>query len=479
MIDLIRPQDVSVNEELTADGGEPSLRRGWLAGLAANPAAPPEVLGRLLAAHPLPDRGGWLAERPLPPAVLEAALAHPAAQVRRRLADNPHLTAEELARLAYDRDRLVRRACAVAAADRGVRLPVDALAALAGDRDTVNRCRALSCPGLPGGLLVRLARDAAPVVRAAAVTRRSWPLLPEEVRTALRADRDPAVRTAVLLARQTERPLPRTLAEYIAESDPRRRERAAAGAPIERRLGEWLLYDDDPWIRRAAAGNPHLPTDLALTLADDPAEQVRLAVSLRADLTEEQRAAIAIPSPDGPHPVLAWVAARHGDPVRMRALAGSAHPLVRRSVAAAPELPAEVAAALAEDPDPLVRIALAESCDRAPHGLLVELFAAGPEYDGLAGRPGFALAGLAGLAGDPQARRRLAALHDPLIASERVARLTGDPDPAVADAAVRHPRLPLPVLRHLLASEHAPSAAANPGLPVDVMHCLLDLSGAP
>ncbi|GAA4876397.1 hypothetical protein [Kitasatospora terrestris] len=464
-----------------AAGGEAALRLAWPTGLAANPAAPAAVLDRLLAAERRPDEDRWLSARALPAGTVEAALAHPAPAVRRRLADNPHLPPALLGRLALDRDRTVRRACALAAAERQVVLPVEALAALAGDRDANNRRLVPACPGLPADLRAALARDPQPAVRAAAITREGWPQLPAGLRHELTADRDPVVRAAVRLARRTERPLPRTLAEYIAESDPRRRERAAARAPIERRLGEWLRYDDDPWIRTAVAGNPHLPTDLALALAVDPVEQVRLAVSVRPDLTEPQRAAIRISVPDGRTAAPAWVTARHGDPVALAELAASAHPLLRRGAAAAPGLPAEAVRALAADPDPGVRLALAEHCPDAPHELLVELYAGGRgrAHDALAERPNFARPGLARFAGHPDARLRLAALRDPQVAPELVERLTADPDRAVARAAARHPRLPLPALRRLLASELAEAAAANPALPLELMHCLLDLSDVP
>ncbi|OKJ14009.1 hypothetical protein AMK19_11770 [Kitasatospora sp. CB01950] len=454
---------------------DPPPGREWLAGLAANPAAPPEVLRRLLDDTAEGDGAGWLARRPeLPDGVLEAALGHPDWRVRAALAERPALDPAVLTALAADRDRRVRRAAASAA--HRVPLPESVLAALAADRDPDTRRRVPGAPGLPVELLVRLAQDGSPPVRAAAVAANSWCRLPPRVRTALRADRDPAVRAAVQRALRVERPLPVTLAGYIAESDPVRRERTAAGAALERALGEWLVLDDDPRIRRAAAGNPRLPTDLALALAADPDAAVRLAVSLRPDLTEEQRSAVD----HGASEVsaeLPWVAERAGDPAELVRLARSGHPLVRRAVAALRHLPGEAVAVLAEDPEPSVRLALAVHCADAPGELLRSVYAELLGPSSLPGLERFAAPGLARWAERPEPALRLAALRDPELAPEVLARLAEDPDASVARAAAGDPRLPLEVLLGLLESGARPgAAAANPALPVGFMLRLLDLA---
>ncbi|WP_099897147.1 hypothetical protein [Streptomyces sp. TLI_171] len=421
---------------------------------------------------------GWLARRPdLPCRAFEAALAHPDWSVRGALAERPNLPVQVLSKLARDRDRRVRRTAASAA--HRVGLPPAVLADLAADRDPDTRRRVPGCAGVPAELLVNLAQDTSPLVRAAAVRADSWPVLPPQVRTALRADRDPAVRSAVQRALRVERPLPVTLAGYIAESDPVRRERTAAGAVLERALGEWLVLDDDPRIRCAVAGNPRLPTDLALELAADPHEEVRLAVSLRPDLTEPQRSAVDYRLPDASAPELPWVAERAGDPAELRRLARSAHPLVRRAVATLERLPGDVVALLAEDPELTVRLALAEHCADAPGELLRAVYAdlLGPAS--LLDSPRFAAPGLARWAESAEPALRLAALGDPELAPEVLVTLAQDADPVVARAAAGDPRLPLAVLLGLLERGARPAAAAaNPALPVPFMHRLLDLAAS-
>ncbi|MFJ5927440.1 hypothetical protein ACIQF6_33095 [Kitasatospora sp. NPDC092948] len=472
MLDLSAHQPAAVWRPLSG----PPPGREWRAGLAANPAAPSEVLVRLL--NDTADGAGasWLARRPeLPGCVRETALRHPHWWVRAALAERPELEPPVLAVLAADRERRVRRAAASAA--HRVPLPEQVLAALAGDRDPDTRRRVPGCAGLPEELLVYLAQDGSALVRAAAVGAESWARLPARVRTALRADRDPAVRAAVQRALRVERPLPVTLAGYIAESDPVRRERTAAGAALERALGEWLVLDDDPRIRRAAAGNPQLPTDLALALAVDPDAAVRLAVSLRPDLTEQQRSAVDFGTSDAAPPELPWVAERQGDPAELLRLARSAHPLVRRAVAALEHLPGEVVALLAKDSEPVVRLALAEHCADAPGELLRSVYAELLGPSSLPALERFAAPGLAGWAERPEAALRLAALRDPELAPEVLARLAEDPDEAVARAAAGDPRLPLEVLLGLLEPDARPGvAAANPALPAEFMLRLLDLA---
>ncbi|WP_167346437.1 hypothetical protein [Kitasatospora phosalacinea] len=468
MLDLSADQSAARWRPLSG----PPPARAWRSGLAANPGAPAEVLGRLLEDGAEP---GWLARRPeLPAPVLEAARQHPQWTVRAALAERPGLPAPVLAALAGDRERRVRRAAASAA--HRTALPPAALAELAADRDPDTRRRVPGCAGLPPELLVELAQDTSPLVRAAAVRADSWSRLPPRVRTSLRADRDPAVRAAVRRALRVERELPVSLAGYIAESDPARRERTAASAPLDRALGEWLVLDDDPRIRAAAAGNPHLPTDLALALAADPHESVRLAVSLRADLTEEQRSAVAYRLPDVP-PELPWVARRAGDPAELLRLARSSHPLVRCAVASLERLPAEVVAVLAADVELMVRLALAEHCADAPGELLRSVYEQLLGPASLVADDRFAAPGLARWARRAEPALRLAALRDPAPEPEVLAALAADADPVVARAAAGDPRLPLRALLGALEPGAQPeAAAANPALPVPFMHRLLELS---
>ena len=76
----------------------------WLRGVAANLAAPSEVLLRLLTTR---ARAVWTIlceERDLPADVVEAVIAHPERAVRRGFARNGHAAVEQRGRLVCDPD---------------------------------------------------------------------------------------------------------------------------------------------------------------------------------------------------------------------------------------------------------------------------------------------------------------------------------------------------------------------------------------
>ncbi|MEU0561522.1 hypothetical protein [Dactylosporangium sp. NPDC006015] len=103
--------------------------------------------------------------------------------------------------------------------------------------------------------------------------------------------------------------------------------------PLTRAAAETMVAADRPYIREQAAAHPDLPVDLVERLAADPDHGVRLAVSMRPELTEEQRAVIGyrIGPEDRIQPAV-W--ARHTrDPEVQRRCATSAHIGLRRSVA--------------------------------------------------------------------------------------------------------------------------------------------------
>ncbi|MEU6315961.1 hypothetical protein [Streptomyces sp. NPDC047014] len=130
---------------------------------------------------------------------------------------------------------------------------------------------------------------------------------------------------------------------------------AAYRARLDADLAVHLVSHDDDSLRRGAACNPHVPTALALTLTTDPEAPVRFALSLRADISEEQRSAVDYTVPEGRHEAAALVQERFGDPDALRELAASSHVLLRRAVTCAPELPADVVERLAADEDYFVR----------------------------------------------------------------------------------------------------------------------------
>ncbi|MDI2132072.1 hypothetical protein [Yinghuangia seranimata] len=86
--------------------------------------------------------------------------------------------------------------------------------------------------------------------------------------------------------------------------------------------------------------------------------------------------------------------------------------------------------------------------------------------------------GLARYLDHPRPYARLAAVEDPAVGGPALAALLRDQSPTVRRAVRRERRLPWPYLRPLLET-HPEDAAANPGLPPEVMHRLLDISGLP
>ncbi|MEV7813484.1 hypothetical protein AB0P05_22540 [Streptomyces flaveolus] len=289
--------------------------------------------------------------------------------------------------------------------------------------------------------------------------------------------------------------------------DPRRaleRCRLAPGLEAE------LVRDGEAEVRRALAANPGLGAHGVAVLAEDPQGDIRSAVALRPDLTEEQRAAVRHDfDPTTMSRTLPWVEELHGDADAMRRLAASSHPLVRRSVARARRLPPDVVARLARDGDRVVRLFLAESCEDAPADMLLEVWrwwdGSFSHPDRPRGHPNFPRAGLLSYIADPSGRMRRLALDDPKSTPAHVARLARDPEaevrrraaedprlsPAdavrllndpeahVRDTAVRNPRLPARILAGLLHDrDTACAAVTNPAIPVSVLHRILTAAAA-
>lgn len=469
----------------------------WAEGIGSNPAAPDELLIRLLDVAE-----GFLHDCDRP-AVLDAAVAHPDPQVRSRPADTfrPKLTSDQWLRMVRAEPSPSRqvfwaeRACAW-----GVELPEDLYDdLLAGP----SRAQAAELPGLPAHHLPSLAADADPRVRATACAR--WEDLTAPLRARLLDDTDDAVRTAALLAHHNGVPMPRDV--FAALPEPRR---ALEQCCLSPELEAELVRDGDVEVRRALAANPRLSAHSVAVLAEDPYDDIRSAAALRPDLNEEQRAAVRYDfDPTLMSRTLPWVERLHGDADAMRRLAVSSHPLIRRSVARARHLPPDVVERLARDEDRTVRLFLAESCDDAPAEMLLDVWR---WWDGSFSYPGrprshpnFPRTGLLRYAGNPGGRMRRLALDDPESTPADVARLARDPEAEVrrraaedarlspADAvrllndpadyvrwtAIRNPQLPARVLAGLLHDrDTACAAVTNPAIPVPVLHRLLAAAAA-
>lgn len=233
----------------------------------------------------------------------------------------------------------------------------------------------------------------------------------------------------------------------------------------------------------------------------------------RPPANPEEIAAMVAALPDAaagtPTNAVWWIAALHADGAVMRRLASSPNRRIRRSVARAQHLPPDVVELLAHDEDSLVRRCLAESCDDAPPGLLLEEWRRRPGNFWHPGRPrdhpDFPRDGLLRFAGDQQPHMRLLALDDPASSVALVERFSRDPDDQVrgraasdqrlpAGAAVRltddvslsvrcavleNPVLPPEVLASMLLDERrAVFAAGNPAIPRAIMHRMTALAAA-
>ncbi|MEU6143997.1 hypothetical protein ABZ848_27050 [Streptomyces sp. NPDC047081] len=467
-----------------------ALLKEWADGLVGNPRAPEDVRFGLLG------KSRRLLQNPLPPALLEAAIVHPDWEVRETVAEFQPLTPEQWARLILggqgERQRWI---LTMVACHRRDEVAEDACRELAADPSIRIRAEAARLRGLPADAAVELAADPESTVRTAACPV-AWPHLDPARRQALLADGEREVRLAALREHHKAHPLP--LETFTAEAlgtGP------LATYPLERELAEHLARNGDRHERGALGGNPHLPPDLVALLAEDPEPGVRWAVSVRADLTEEQRAAVSVEFDESVHHrELDWVVALHDDPEAMRRLAASSHPVVRRSVARAPRLPSDVVERLARDEDRIVHLFLAESCDDAPADMLLSVWqwwtGSFSFPDRPRGHPDFPREGLLRYADDPNPRMRQLALDDPESTLELVERMSRDPDVDVRyraaqdprltvvdavrlvddpvdhirHAAARHPDLPGRVLAGLLFDpELARTAAGHPALPEDVV----------
>ncbi|MER5206449.1 hypothetical protein [Streptomyces sp. NPDC002825] len=453
-------------------------------GLASNPAAPADVLLRLLA---LDGGDEWIARRlawrtSLPDSVAEAMLHHPERRVRARLAESGAADPELRARLL---DGAASDAILVAVGPTLYRTQVPPLPdrayerLLNHERGTV-RHETVESASVPAHVLVPLAGHEDPMFRLAAC-RRVWSELTDDTRAALLADPDPAVRTAASL--QVMHEDEERTAELVETLDQSWR----LGEVMERgRLGRALagrLLAEGTRLAQLVR-NPTFPADLAAGLASHEDPAVRLAVSARPELSEEERAAIDWEvAPEDRLDTLRWVWDAREDPDVLRRCARSAHTWLRRSAAVCRGLPEDCVELLAGDEDFAVRLLLAEYHPLAPPELLLDLYLNGTHraVGMLASRPRFPAEGLAARFADaPDPEARALALRDPAATPALVERLSRDPEARVRERAGLDRRLPVARLVELLDDPDVGAAAAcNPALPVTEMRALLDRVGVP
>ncbi|WP_372348073.1 hypothetical protein [Streptomyces sp. KL116D] len=419
-----------------------------LAGVARNPAAPASVLLRILRSGR--QEAYWIAQRGIvPDEVYDAIVTHPERRLRGWFADVWSAPAVQRARLATDPDPMVR--AAVAGGPTPFRMKVEPLPAetyelLSRDEHALVRELVLEqWADPPAGILDRLLDDPEPKVRARAAAL-SWRRRPELVPEVVRAGDGGAVEQA----------------------------------PLDRALALEVRATGDIWTLGKLAANPHLPADLVDELARHGEPLVRLAVSMRPELTEEQRTRIdheVLPQARI-HPARWTYEATDED--TMRRAATSAHTGLRRGAACNPHLPPDLVRLLAADEDFAVRLLLCENHPDAPAELLWPVYQEAKVITrgALLQHPGFPLHRLASLADHENPEIRREALYDPGADPALVDRLSHDANHLVRAVAAAHPHLTPAHLPRLLADPFTESSAArNPRLPVAEMDRILRAAG--
>ncbi|MFE6911490.1 Mucin-2 [Streptomyces erythrochromogenes] len=455
-----------------------------LDGVARNPALPTPLLLRLLAFDGdggRPPRGA-LQRAGLPEAAVVVVLAHPHPGTRTEFAMSAGAEPRQRARLVDDPSPKVRAALAYGPEVYDPRTRVEPLpdavcVRLLDDPVASVRTALLESPHLAPSFVASLAGHQRATARREAV--RAWESLSPGDRSTLLADPDPEVRRAAALweCRRDARITAGLLRDPMSDAGALRRG-LLVRADAERCVAERTHL-------AALAENPSLPDDLVDRLAVDPDEVVRLAVSLRPELTEERRMAIdftvgEFDRGDG----VPWVRDGLADPGVLRRAVASAHPLLRRTAARSPHLPPDLLGRLARTEDPVVENLLAIHHPDTPEEVLMRV------YDRLGGtfsawmaqtHPRFPREGLAVRYADhPDGKYRRLAVRDPAATPGLIERLSHDPEVWTRQAAAGDPRLPLHRLREALhVPELASSAGANPALPEDEMAAVLDRAGIP
>ncbi|WP_327000374.1 hypothetical protein OHA72_35290 [Dactylosporangium sp. NBC_01737] len=250
--------------------------------------------------------------------------------------------------------------------------------------------------------------------------------------------------------------------------------------PLTRAEAEAAVAAQNRWERAAVAAHPDLPADLVARLAVDAEPWVRLTVSMRPELTEEQRAAIDYVIQPGTRLMpLDWVRLSE-DPDVQRRCATSVHIGLRRSAALNRHLPPDLVALLGADDDFAVRLLLCETHAAVPAELVLATYIEARVLSRglLLEHPSLKRDRLGHLAASPDPRLRAFTHLDPTVPADVIERLSHDPVRFVRSWVAADARLsPGRVLELFDDPDFTGQAAANPHLPVPVMERILDDDG--
>lgn len=239
---------------------------------AWDPTTAPHVLEAL---HRSPELRRVVLRNPSAPQhLIQAALASNDKRDRTSVARNQALTSEQQQIVACDANLTVRLAYVV---DRAQCDP-DTAVRLLSDTSMQVRRALTSVEVIPSAVLIALAQDPHPKVKAALAER---PDLPLEARLALGRDRDLAIRVrhSKHLAQTPDRPVDSAVVIILSDQSPRVRAAITHALWLSRAEVQQLAADPSPMVRTRLAKSPHTAhPSIRRVLRQDSAATVRRAL---------------------------------------------------------------------------------------------------------------------------------------------------------------------------------------------------------